>query len=97
MKTSTSLSYVNQVILPVLTAMFDHLAACDYGSDMLLDEIQVASYKILAALYTLGIDGTLHNDRKYLKTEIERNKPVSIPHSVSKSRASMQLRCFYFP
>lgn len=77
--------------------MFDHLAACDYGSDMLLDEIQVASYKILAALYTLGIDGTLHNDRKYLKTEIERNKPVSIPHSVSKSRASMQLRCYYFP
>lgn len=75
LKTSTSLSYVNQVILPVLTAMFDHLAACDYGSDMLLDEIQVASYKILAALYTLGIDGTLTNDRKYLKTEIERNKP----------------------
>lgn len=77
MKTSTSLSYVNQVILPVLTAMFDHLAACDYGSDMLLDEIQVASYKILAALYTLGTDATLTNDRKYLKTEIERNKPVS--------------------
>lgn len=75
LKTSTSLSYVNQVILPVLTAMFDHLAACDYGSDMLLDEIQVASYKVLAALYTLGIDGTLTNDRKYLKTEIERNKP----------------------
>lgn len=77
LKTSTSLSYVNQVILPILTAMFDHLASCDYGSDMLLDEIQVASYKILAALYTLGIDLTLTNDRKYLKTEIERNKPVS--------------------
>ncbi|XP_037033206.1 ryanodine receptor isoform X4 [Bradysia coprophila] len=75
LKTSTSLTYVNQVILPVLTAMFDHLASCDYGSDMLLDEIQVASYKILAALYTLGIDPTLTNDRKYLKTEIERNKP----------------------
>lgn len=75
LKTSTSLSYVNQVILPVLTAMFDHLASCDYGSDMLLDEIQVASYKILAALYTLGTDSTLTSDRKYLKTEIERNKP----------------------
>ncbi len=44
---------------------------------MLLDEIQVASYKILAALYTLGTDTTLTDDRKYLKTEIERNKPVS--------------------
>lgn len=35
LKTSTSLAYVNQVILPVLTALFDHLAACDYGSDLL--------------------------------------------------------------
>ncbi|XP_055318049.1 ryanodine receptor isoform X5 [Sitodiplosis mosellana] len=75
LKTSTSLSYVNQVIMPVLTSMFDHLAACDYGSDLLLDEIQVASYKILAALYTLGTDSTLTNDRKYLKTEIERSRP----------------------
>lgn len=57
--------------------MFDHLASCDYGGDMLLDEIQVASYKILAALYTLGIDPTLTNDVKYLKTEIEKSKPVS--------------------
>lgn len=35
LKTSTSLQYVNQVILPVLTAMFDHLASCEYGSDLL--------------------------------------------------------------
>ncbi|XP_037915514.1 ryanodine receptor isoform X7 [Hermetia illucens] len=75
LKTSTSLSYVNTVILPVLTAMFDHLAACDYGSDLLLDEIQVASYKILAALYMLGTDLTLTRERKYLKTELERHRP----------------------
>ncbi|XP_043283357.1 ryanodine receptor isoform X10 [Venturia canescens] len=75
LKTSTSLSYVNSVVLPVLTAMFDHLAACEYGNDLLLDEIQVASYKMLASLYTLGVDATLTHDRKYLKTEIERNKP----------------------
>lgn len=35
LKTSTSLSYINSVILPVLTAMFDHLAVCEYGSDLL--------------------------------------------------------------
>ncbi|XP_055693636.1 ryanodine receptor [Lutzomyia longipalpis] len=75
LKTSTSLAYVNTVILPVLTAMFDHLSACEYGSDLLLDEIQVASYKILASLYTLGTDASLTHDRKYLKTEIERHKP----------------------
>ncbi|XP_072162212.1 ryanodine receptor isoform X2 [Bemisia tabaci] len=76
LKTSTSLFYVNDVILPVLTAMFDHLAACEYGSDLLLDEIQVASYKILSSLFTLGIDSSLTHDRKYLKTEIERHRPA---------------------
>lgn len=35
LKTSTSLQYVNQVILPVLTAMFDHLASCEYGNELL--------------------------------------------------------------
>ncbi|XP_046400098.1 ryanodine receptor isoform X3 [Ischnura elegans] len=76
LKTSTSLSYINGVILPVLTALFDHLAACEYGSDLLLDDIQVASYKMLNSLYTLGIDATLTRDRKYLKTEIERHRPA---------------------
>lgn len=41
-----------------------------------VDEIQVASYKILASLYTLGTDLTLTHDRKYLKTELERHKPA---------------------
>ncbi|XP_049775985.1 ryanodine receptor [Schistocerca cancellata] len=76
LKTSTSLSYINGVVLPVLTAMFDHLAACEYGSDLLLDEIQVASYRMLSSLYTLGIDATLTHDRKYLKTELERHRPA---------------------
>lgn len=76
LKTSTSLFYINGVVLPVLTSLFDHLASCEYGSDLLLDEIQVAAYKILSALYTLGTDPTLTHDRKYLKTEIERHKPA---------------------
>lgn len=29
----------------------------------LVDEIQVAAYKILGSLYTLGVDPTLHKDR----------------------------------
>ncbi|KAI5742923.1 hypothetical protein M8J77_012710 [Diaphorina citri] len=76
LKTSTSLMYINDVVLPVLTAMFDHLAGCEYGSDLLLDEIQVASYKMVISLYTLGIDNTLTHDRKYLKTELERHRPA---------------------
>lgn len=35
LKTSTSLQYVNQVILPILTSLFDHLATCEYGCDLL--------------------------------------------------------------
>ncbi|KPJ03404.1 Ryanodine receptor 44F [Papilio xuthus] len=31
---------------------------------------------MLGSLYTLGTDATLTHDRKYLKTEIERNKPA---------------------
>ncbi|KAH1003553.1 hypothetical protein HUJ04_003457 [Dendroctonus ponderosae] len=94
LKTSTSLFYVNSVILPVLTSMFDHLANCEYGSDLLrtssswsltskclpslvlVDEIQVASYKILQGLYHLGTDLTLHHERKYLKNEMEKYKPA---------------------
>ncbi|XP_026324427.1 ryanodine receptor [Hyposmocoma kahamanoa] len=76
LKTSTSLAYINGVVLPVLTALFDHLANCEYGADLLLDEIQVASYKMLGSLYALGTDATLTHDRKYLKTEIERHKPA---------------------
>ncbi|KAL1124812.1 hypothetical protein AAG570_001433 [Ranatra chinensis] len=76
LKTSTSLNYIYDVVLPVLTAMFDHLAACEYGSDLLLDEIQVSSYRMLGSLYTLGIDSTLTHDRKYLKTEIDRHRPA---------------------
>lgn len=43
-----------------------------------VDEIQVASYKMLGSLYALGTDATLTHDRKYLKTEIERHKPALV-------------------
>lgn len=38
----------------------------------------MASYKMLASLYTLGTDASLTHDRKYLKTEIERHKPALV-------------------
>ncbi|KAK8772572.1 hypothetical protein V5799_024182 [Amblyomma americanum] len=60
MKTSSSLNYVQLVLLPVLTALFDHLAANEFGSDLLLSDIQVACYKILNSLYTLGTNLELH-------------------------------------
>lgn len=53
-----------------------NLTSNKYFHFFLVDEIQVASYKILSALYTLGTDLTLAHDRKYLRTEFERNKPA---------------------
>lgn len=47
---------------------------CITCSFVSVDEIQVASYKMLGSLFTLGTDSTLTHDRKYLKTEIERHK-----------------------
>ncbi|KAH9635656.1 hypothetical protein HF086_001447 [Spodoptera exigua] len=38
LKTSTSLGYINGVLLPILTAKFDHLANCEYGADLLYPE-----------------------------------------------------------
>lgn len=35
MKTSSSLTYVQMVLLPVLTALFDHLSVYEFGSDLL--------------------------------------------------------------
>ncbi|EEC03457.1 hypothetical protein IscW_ISCW017056, partial [Ixodes scapularis] len=76
MKTSSSLNYVQFVLLPVLTAVFDHLAANEFGSDLLLDDIQVACYKILNSLYTLGTRTDLHGGRSFVKAELERHRPA---------------------
>ncbi|XP_064490365.1 ryanodine receptor-like isoform X2 [Ornithodoros turicata] len=76
MKTSSSLNYVQFVLLPVLTALFDHLAANEFGSDLLLSDIQVACYKILNSLYTLGTNTELHGGRTFVKAELERHRPA---------------------
>lgn len=107
--------------------MFDHLANCEYGIDLLckynftyrilsqvferdiscanwmffsflVDEVQVASYKILQALYTLGTDPNLTHDRKYLKTELERCRSVMGKFSAGHILGAVLLfsiRCYY--
>lgn len=37
LKTSASLNYVQTVLLPVLTSLFDHTAACEFGQDLLCE------------------------------------------------------------
>ncbi|GFR18427.1 ryanodine receptor [Trichonephila clavata] len=76
MKTSSSLNYVQLVLLPVLTALYDHLGANEFGSDLILNEVQVACYKILNSMFTLGTKTDLSNNRKFIKTELNRHRPA---------------------
>ncbi|KAK3867881.1 hypothetical protein Pcinc_026695, partial [Petrolisthes cinctipes] len=76
LKTSASLNYIQTILMPVLSSLFDHTAACEFGQDLLLDEIQVACYKILAALYQLGTDLTLDSGKTFIKKEIDRHRPA---------------------
>lgn len=70
MKTCTSFKYIFEILVPILTSTFDHLAIYEYGADLLVDEIQVACYKILESLYILGTNLSLTKARRFLKTEI---------------------------
>jgi len=101
LKTSTSLNFIHTVVLPMLTSLFDHLAAYEFGSDIIrtsswkhhvsfsisslcmflivllfaVNDLQVACYKMLSSLYTLGTDMTLAKGRKYVRQEIDRHRP----------------------
>lgn len=75
MKTSSSLNSIQLMLLPVLTSLFDHLAVNEFGSDLLINDIQVACYKLLNSLYTLG---TRHSQltlgRQFIKYELDRHR-----------------------
>lgn len=75
-KGSASLDYVHMVLLPVLASMFDHLGANKYGTEVLVGEIQLASYKILNALWILGTCGTKLIDRAWVIDELNRHRPL---------------------
>ncbi|VDK76440.1 unnamed protein product [Anisakis simplex] len=53
-----SIEFAYQMIIPVLTTMFAHLAVNHFGTDVLVDDIQAACYKILDSAYLLnGLNG----------------------------------------
>ena len=41
-----------------------------------MDDIQVACYRILISLYTLGTDLTLDKNQKFVKIAFDRNRPA---------------------
>ncbi|KAK3094056.1 hypothetical protein FSP39_023525 [Pinctada imbricata] len=51
---ATSLDFVHMVLLPVLSSMFDHLGRNKFGAELIVGDLQLACYRILNSLYSLG-------------------------------------------
>ncbi|XP_032398528.1 ryanodine receptor 3 isoform X5 [Etheostoma spectabile] len=49
-----SINYVTVALLPILTALFEHITTYGFGGDLLLDDVQLSCYRILNCLYSLG-------------------------------------------
>ncbi|TKR86987.1 hypothetical protein L596_011472 [Steinernema carpocapsae] len=72
LKSWLSVEFANQMIIPVLTTMFSHLARNHFGTDLLLDDIQAACYKILDSLYMVTELSAAVTNRKSIAYEIEK-------------------------
>ncbi|XP_054474291.1 ryanodine receptor 3 [Anoplopoma fimbria] len=50
-----SVNYVTVALLPILTALFEHITTYEFALDLLLDDVQLSCYRILTCLYSLGV------------------------------------------
>ncbi|GLD74349.1 ryanodine receptor 3-like protein [Lates japonicus] len=55
---SQNINYTTVALLPILTALFEHITQHHFGVDLLLDDVQVSCYRILISLYALGTGKT---------------------------------------
>uniref|UniRef100_A0A3Q1FT48 Ryanodine receptor 3-like n=1 Tax=Acanthochromis polyacanthus TaxID=80966 RepID=A0A3Q1FT48_9TELE len=49
-----SINYVTVALLPILTALFEHIRTHEFGVDLLVDDVQLSCYRILTCFYSLG-------------------------------------------
>uniref|UniRef100_A0A9J2Q184 Uncharacterized protein n=1 Tax=Ascaris lumbricoides TaxID=6252 RepID=A0A9J2Q184_ASCLU len=70
-----SLEFAYQMIIPVLTTMFAHLAVNHFGTDLLVDEIQAACYKILDSAYLLTSLSAVATQRTSIGYETDKHRP----------------------
>ncbi|MED6235551.1 Ryanodine receptor 3 [Ataeniobius toweri] len=49
-----SINYVTVALLPILTALFEHITTHEFDVDLLLDDVQLSCYRILMCFYSLG-------------------------------------------
>ncbi|CAM4882414.1 unnamed protein product [Rotaria socialis] len=73
---TTSLAYMHMVLLPMLSSLLDHLGKNHYGVDVFENEIQLAGYKILNALWIIGTKGRTFVDREWIIEELNRHRPL---------------------
>uniref|UniRef100_H3CF57 Ryanodine receptor 3 n=1 Tax=Tetraodon nigroviridis TaxID=99883 RepID=H3CF57_TETNG len=60
---SQSINYVTVALLPILTALFDHIKTHEFGIDLLLDDVQLSCYRILTCFYSLGTGKNIFVER----------------------------------
>ncbi|KAM7367675.1 hypothetical protein PAMP_013959 [Pampus punctatissimus] len=51
---SQSINYVTVALLPILTALFEHITTYEFAVDLLLNDMQLSCYRILTCFYSLG-------------------------------------------
>ncbi|KAA0711620.1 Ryanodine receptor 3 [Triplophysa tibetana] len=61
---SQNINYTTVALLPILTALFEHITEHQFGSDLLLDDVQVSCYRILSSLYSLGTGKNIYVERQ---------------------------------
>ncbi|XP_071378264.1 ryanodine receptor 3-like, partial [Centroberyx affinis] len=58
-----SINYVTVALLPILTALFEHITTHQFGVDLLLDDVQLSCYRILTCFYSLGTGKNIYVER----------------------------------
>ncbi|TSO67486.1 Ryanodine receptor 3 [Bagarius yarrelli] len=61
---SQNINYTTVALLPILTALFEHITEHQFGVDLLLDDVQVSCYRILSSLYSLGTGKNIYVERQ---------------------------------
>ncbi|KAG7269119.1 hypothetical protein CRUP_013383 [Coryphaenoides rupestris] len=61
---SQNINYTTAALLPILTALFQHITQHHFGADLLLDDVQVSCYRILNSLYALGTGKNIYVERQ---------------------------------
>ncbi|KAM6912919.1 ryanodine receptor 3 [Xenentodon cancila] len=61
---SQNINYTTVALLPILTALFEHITQHHFGVDLLLDDVQVSCYRTLTSLYALGTGKNIYVERQ---------------------------------